>query len=148
MTLVSDIYQCLPPFRQCNTRSSKFKITLLPCQREIQAVHSWGVRERCSCRGVLATILWLVVNVLLHRSLMIVFTLCSWWGPWKHSWNIRELKTCDAKIPQREWVKEELRAFSFENISEKSWKIIHTICVFLSKEEDFNPHKLKHKLDK
>lgn len=31
----------------------------------------------------------------------------------------------------------------------KSWKeIIHPICVFLSKEEDFNLHKLKHKLGK
>lgn len=37
----------------------------------------------------------------------------------------------------------------FKNISEKSWKeIIHPISVFLSKEEDFNPRKLKQELDK
>lgn len=41
------------------------------------------------------------------------------------------------------------RGLCFENISEKSWKeIIHPISVFLSKEEDFNLHKLEHELDK
>lgn len=42
MTLVSVIYQCLSPFRQPNTSSSKVKITVLASQRNVQALHRQG----------------------------------------------------------------------------------------------------------
>lgn len=84
--LVSVIYQCPSPFGQHNTSFSKMNSSGISenCWSSMQTGNSVVFLQQ----ALLASILWLAVNTMLnsswgHLSLMIVFTFCAWWKPWK-----------------------------------------------------------------